>query len=436
MLDDVPGDRRGGHDFLSLPENRPRADGPAETEPRADEQRPGAPVRERPREIPPDEPARRAPASDEPVSRPDKPEAAHGDDGGKGGDDTKKAARRTPWMWIILGIVILAAIIGGGYYWYSTRNLESTDDAYTDGNAITIAPQVSGIVVDLAVNDNQLLHAGQTIIKIDPRDYIAARDKARGQLDSAQGQLAGSQAALAVARKNFPARLLAAQANLQSAQAALAKAEADDRRQHAVSRAATTATQIDEADAALLQARAQVAQAQAAVTEADPVQENINQSAAVPSQIQGDVEQAKAQLDQAELNLSYTTVTAPQDGWVTKRNVDKGNYVTAGNSIMSLVSPKVWVTANFKENQLDRIRPGQKVDISVDAYPGLKLEGHVDSIQLGTGSKFSAFPAENATGNYVKIVQRVPVKIVIDSGLDPNLPLPLGLSVNPTIHLK
>ncbi len=135
------------------------------------------------------------------------------------------------------------------------------------------------------------------------------------------------------------------------------------------------------------------------------------------------------------LNLSWTRVTAPQDGWITKRNVEQGNYLQAGQTILSIVTPEIWITANFKESQLDRMRPGRKVDIAIDAYPGLKLIGHVDSIQLGSGSRFTAFPPENATGNYVKIVQRVPVKIVIDAGMDPALPLPLGLSAVPTVHL-
>ena len=130
------------------------------------------------------------------------------------------------------------------------------------------------------------------------------------------------------------------------------------------------------------------------------------------------------------------TPTAPQDGWITRRNVERGNYVTAGQALLSLVTKQVWVTANFKEDQLDRMRPGQSVDMTLDAFSDLRLKGHVDSIQLGSGQRFSAFPAENATGNFVKIVQRVPVKIVIDSGLDPDRPLPLGLSVNPTVRLK
>jgi membrane fusion protein (multidrug efflux system) len=330
----------------------------------------------------------------------------------------------------------LLPLIGGGWYWYATRNEVTTDDAYTDGNAITVAPQVSGQVVELAVNDNQHVMPGQVLIRIDPRPFAAARDQARGQLEAAQGQLAAAQAALALARQVYPARLASAQAQQQAAQAVLFRAQSDLRRQEALPRRATTQQEIDQAVAAQRQAAAQVAQAEAAVREAAPVAENIAQAEAQVKQLEGQVAQAKAQLDQAELNLSWATVRAAQEGWVTKRNVEKGNYVTAGAAIMSLVTPQVWVTANFKETQLDRMRPGQPVRISVDAYPGLDLRGHVDSIQRGSGSRFTAFPPENATGNFVKIVQRVPVKIDIDSGLDPNLPLPLGLSVEPTVTVK
>ena len=129
-------------------------------------------------------------------------------------------------------------------------------------------------------------------------------------------------------------------------------------------------------------------------------------------------------------------VKAEHDGWITKRNVEAGNYVTAGQQIFSIVSPEVWITANFKETQLNLMRPGQSVVVKVDAFPDLDLHGHVDSVQLGSGSKFTAFPPENATGNFVKIVQRVPVKIVIDSGLDPTVPVPLGISVTPTVTVK
>lgn len=346
----------------------------------------------------------------------------------------RKAAR--PWVRIAM-VVILILLVGGGiYYWLATRNEESTDDAYTDGRAVPIASHVNGYVISLDVTDNQFVHKGDPLIHIDPRDYTAALEQAQGQLAAARGQLAGSQQGFAVAQINFPARLAQAQAQVKDAEANLFKAQTDDRRQRSLPRAATTGQQIDYADAALRSAEAQVASAQAAVQQATPVKPNIQQTEALVKQLGGSLQQADAAVRQAQLNLDWTVVRAPQDGWITKRNVEVGTYAQQGVQIMAIVSPEVWITANFKEDQLDRMRPGQRVSISVDAYPHLKLKGHVDSVQLGSGSKFTAFPPENATGNFVKIVQRVPVKIDIDSGMDPNLPLPLGISVEPTVTLQ
>jgi membrane fusion protein (multidrug efflux system) len=334
-------------------------------------------------------------------------------------------------------IAVLGMMVGGGiYYWASIRNLEWTDDAYTDGRAITIAPQISGTVISLDVTDNEFVHKGQALIHIDPRQYENDRDSAQAALNLAKHQLEFQQYGLEIAHKNFPARLRQAQARLAEAQAKEAKAQADDRRQRSLPKAATTQQDIDAAAAALREAQAQVLQAEAQVIEAEPVPQLIGQADTQVGQLKGQVEQAQAKLDQALLNLSWTVVTAPQDGWITKRNVEMGNYVTAGQQIFSIVAPDVWITANFKENQLDRMRPGQPVTIRLDAYPHLNLRGHVDSIQLGSGSKFTAFPPENATGNFVKIVQRVPVKIVIDKGLDPNLPIPLGISAVPTVDVR
>jgi membrane fusion protein, multidrug efflux system len=342
--------------------------------------------------------------------------------------------RRAAWFGSILVITLM---IGGGiYYWLSTRNVESTDDAYTDGRAITIAPQVSGTVVSLDVTDNQFVRKGEPLIHIDPRQYVYDRDYALGVLDSAKSQLAALTYGAEIARKDFPARLQQAQAQLASSQAAEVKANADYQRQRSLPRQATTQQEVDAAAAALQEAQAAIKQAEAQVLAATPVPQQIGQADAQVGQQRGQSEQAQARLDQANLNLEWTVVLAPQDGWVTKRNVEMGNYVVAGQQILSIVSPDVWVTANFKETQLAWIRPGQPVTIAVDAYPQLHLKGHVDSIQLGSGSKFTAFPPENATGNFVKIVQRVPVKILIDSGLDPAIPLPLGISVEPTVKIR
>jgi membrane fusion protein (multidrug efflux system) len=348
----------------------------------------------------------------------------------------ERRKRVRPFVRIGMVVVLIGLIAGGLWYWSSTRNIEDTDDAYTDGRAITVAPRVTGQVVSLDITDNQFVHRGDPLIHIDPRVYQADLEQAQGQLAAAQGQLSAIGHSYDVAKVNFPARLAQAQAQLKEAQANLFKAQTDNRRQQSLPRAATTGQQVDYATAALRSAEAQVAEAEAAVLVAAPVKPNVEQAGAQVKQLQGNMTQADAAVKQAELNLRFCVVRAPQDGWITKRNVEQGDYVTPGQQILSIVSPEVWVTANFKEDQLNRMRPGQHVDITVDAYPSLKLKGHVDSVQAGSGSKFTAFPPENATGNYVKIVQRIPVKIDIDSGLDPNTMLPLGLSVEPTVTLK
>jgi membrane fusion protein, multidrug efflux system len=355
-----------------------------------------------------------------------------------GGDDApaKAEKKHLPWGFVALGVVVLAGAIGGSWYWYSTRNLESTDDAFVDGRAITIAPQVKGVVTDLTVTDNQFMRAGDVLLQIDPRDYVAARDLARGQLALAQAQRQAALVGLELVRITAPQKLLQAQAQSVSAIAAQFVAVSDDRRQHALTPLAVSKQDVEKATATDAQAGAQTAQAAAAEVQAALVPQLIAQAVAPVAQAEAQITEAQANLDQAELNLSYTTMRAPQDGWITKRNVERGDYLQVGASVFSIVTPELWVTANFKETQLDRMRPGQHVAIAVDTYPSLQLSGHVDSVQRGTGSKFTAFPAENATGNYIKIVQRVPVKIVIDSGLDPKLALPLGLSVGPTVNLK
>jgi membrane fusion protein (multidrug efflux system) len=350
--------------------------------------------------------------------------------------DEERRQRRRHWV-LPIGLVALALVIAGGvYYWWTNRNLESTDDAFTDGRAITIAPQVAGEVVSLDVDDNQFVKRGQALIHIDPRQYKNSRDQAEGVLATAKAQHAAQQLAAEIAKKNFPALLEQAKAQLESAKANLAKAQADYDRQISLRKPATTQQDVDQAATALWQAEAQVKLAEAQVKQNSPVPQQISQSEAQVRQLKGQVEQAQAQLDQAELNLYWTMVTAPQDGWVTRRNVEKGNYVVAGQQIMSIVTPEVWVTANFKETQLTHMRPGQPVRIRIDAYPSLDVRGHIDSIQRGSGSKFTAFPPENATGNFVKIVQRVPVKIIIDSGIPPNLTMPLGISVEPTVTVR
>ncbi|MBD8259702.1 HlyD family secretion protein [Pantoea agglomerans] len=353
-------------------------------------------------------------------------------------DNDQQPERKRPGKkpLVILAVVVVIMLIVGFWFWFTTRNIETTDDAFTEGDAVTIAPKASGYVVKLLVKDNQRVKKGDLLVEIDPSDNRAQREQANAQLGLAVAQLHQAQAQLALSKVQYPAQRDQALADQAKAEANLLNAQADYRRQRGVDPRATSQRNIDSASAQLRSAQAQLQSAKAQVEVASQVALQIRQQETNVEARQQQVEQAKAQLSTADLNLSYTQVRAPYDGFVTKRNVQLGTLVQAGSSLFSLVSPEIWVTANFKESQLQHMNPGDKVEISVDAWPDMKLEGHVDSIQMGSGSRFSTFPSENATGNYVKIVQRVPVKIVIDKGLDPNHPLPLGLSVEPKVTVE
>jgi membrane fusion protein (multidrug efflux system) len=255
-------------------------------------------------------------------------------------------------------------------------------------------------------------------------------------LSLARAELSSAQVDLEVTRTRAPATLLQAQAQLAQAQANQSQAQREFNRQRAVDPRATTQVSVDQATAQLQANAALVKSAEAQVQIASLVRQTIQAAEDTVAQRQAQVAQADANLAQSEVNLSYAELKAPQDGRVTRRNVDLGTFVQAGQQVFYIVTPRVWVTANFKETQLADIRPGQPVSMAVDAYPNLRLHGHVDSIQEGSGARFSAFPAENATGNFVKIVRRVPVKIIIDSGLDNQGGLPLGISVSPTVTVR
>ncbi|GAB3407642.1 HlyD family secretion protein [Erwinia aphidicola] len=337
---------------------------------------------------------------------------------------------------IILAVVVVVMVIVALFFWLTTRNIETTDDAFTEADAVTIAPKASGYVTELKVKDNQRVKKGDLLVVIDPRDATAQREQAQAQLGLAQAQLHQAQAQLALARVQYPAQKDQALAQQARAQANYNNAQEDYKRQRGVDPRATSQRNIDAASAQLRSARAELTNAQAQVEVASQVALQIRQQETNVEARQSQVEQAQAQLNTANLNLSYTEVRAPYDGFVTKRNVQVGTLVQAGSSLFSLVSADTWIVANFKESQLARMKPGDKVEIGIDAWPDMKVEGHVDSVQMGSGSRFSAFPSENATGNYVKIVQRVPVKIVIDKGLDANHPLPIGLSVEPKVTVE
>lgn len=350
------------------------------------------------------------------------------EDGGKG--------KKKRWPIVVLIVVAVLVVIGGAVWWFLTRNQESTDDAYTEGNAVGIAPHVSGYVIERLIDDNTFVRTGDVMLRIDPREYINARDQARANLDLARAQLRSSEIDLEIARVRYPADRKQSQAQLDQARANQFNAGQEFKRQRAVDQRATTQATVDQASAQFQSASASIRQMEAQLQVSSLVGPNIEATGSTLTQRQATVEQAEASLAQAELNLSYAEMRAPQDGKVTRRNADVGTYAQAGQQLFYLTSPVTWVVANFKETQLNRMREGQRVAISVDAYPHMKLEGHIESIQQGAGARFTTFPSENATGNFVKIVRRVPVKIVIDSGMDPQQGLPLGLSVVPTVYFQ
>jgi len=365
-----------------------------------------------------------------------------GGDDSKGGNDSKGGGKesdgagkpRSKRPLIIVGVIVIVAAIAALIYWFLHRNQISTDDAFTDGNVITMVPKVSGYVVGLYVDDNSFVKKGDLLVRIDPRDYLAAKAQADAQLALAKAQLKSAQNALEIAQVQYPAQLVAAQAQRQAAEAALLQANEQYRRQHEVDRRATTQENIDQSTSQQSSSAANVKSATAQLDIARLVPEQIRQAAATVAEREAAVRQAEAQVEQADLNVGYTQIVAPADGFITQRSAQLGGYLATNQTAFMLVTTQVWVTANFKESQLGRMRVGDKADITIDAYSAITLHGHVQSIQYGTGSRFTAFPAENATGNFVKIVQRVPVKIVIDEGLDPKRPLPIGLSVDPVVY--
>ena len=359
-----------------------------------------------------------------------------GQDGGDKDEKDKPDKPRSKKPLIIVGIIVVVLAIVGFIVWFLHRNQISTDDAFTDGNTVGMVPKISGYVVKLYVDDNTPVRKGDMLVQLDPRDYLAAQAQATAQLSLAQAQLKTAKDALRIASVQYPAQYDSARAQQEAAAASLALARQQYERQHEVDRRATTQENIDASTSQQRNAEANFKSAKAQAAIASLVPEQIQQAANAVAEREAQVQQAQAQLDQADLNLGYTDIRAPQDGFVTQRNVQLGAFASAGQTMFLLVTREAWITANFKESQIGRMRPGQRVDIEVDAYSGYKLSGHVQSIQFGSGARFSAFPAENATGNFVKIVQRVPVKIVIDRGLDPNRPLPIGLSVVPTVYFE
>jgi membrane fusion protein (multidrug efflux system) len=322
-----------------------------------------------------------------------------------GGPVATKKPRR---MWLIaLGALTGALLVAAGlaYYIYTSR-YESTDDAFIEGEIVQLSPKVPGTVRSVYIDDNQQVKKGDLLIEIDPRDFQARVAQAQAALRTALAQVA-------LARD----RLAQAESQVVAAQAEATKAGTDERRLAELFSRQLIARQ--EFDHAVADAQNTAAQAAAALREA-----------------QSQVAQEQAALESAKLQLSYTKIYAPVPGHVTQKTVEVGDYVQPGETLFAIVPAEFWVIANFKETQLANIRPGQPVEIRIDAFPDVRFHGHVDSIQSGSGAAFSVLPPENATGNYVKVVQRVPVRIVFDNTDFAAYPMGPGMSVEPTVMVR
>ena len=336
--------------------------------------------------------------------------------------------RRRPFISAI-GAMLLASIMGGGYIYLNyAEHFQSTDDAFIAARQSSLAPKVSGYITAVPVTDNEHVAAGDVIARIDDRDYRIALEQAQAQVAAAQANVENIDAQLNVQQ----AQISANEAQVEQAQAALVFAQQQaDRYQQLGKTGYGTVQNAQQYTSQLRQQNAAVASAQATLKLA---QRQIEALKAQRASAVANLAQAQAQRDQAELNLSYTTVTAAQAGRVVNLSGAVGQFAQPGTNLTTFVPDQIWVTANFKEIQLDHMRPGQPVALEIDAYPERTLRGHVDSVQPGSGTAFSLLPAQNATGNYVKIVQRVPVKIVMD---DPPIDVALGpgMSVVPTVRI-
>jgi membrane fusion protein (multidrug efflux system) len=341
---------------------------------------------------------------------------------------------------VVLVVLLVLAVL----FFLNARHYESTDDAFIDTHLVRIAPRISGRVSRVLVDDNQFVRAGQDLVEIDPRDEQASLNKALAQRAEAQAQIAQARAQLlqiAAQIQVGEANVRQASANAQASAAPAAYAASDLARYRALKAVNPTAVAQQQLDQATSQARSTAAQRDAALRQVQSAQAQVRatatQRAAALAQIaagEAQAQAAQAQIQSAQLDLAYTTIHAPEDGNIAQRSVAIGTYLNAGAQVMALVPTRIWVTANFKETQLAHMRAGQPATVHIDACPTAEIHGHVDSIQRGSGQAFGLLPPENATGNFVKVVQRVPVKIVLDD-VPKDCPLGPGLSVEPRVRV-
>ena len=320
----------------------------------------------------------------------------------------EKKVHKPRKRFIAIGLIVLMAI-GCGLFIHDALNYQSTDDAYVETTTVQVAPRVSGQITEVYITDNQPVTEGMLVAKIDDADYKAIYEEEKAKYER-----------VLLNQKNAKAIFTAAQTKIDVAKKDL------DRYTNLYAQGAVSKQTLDNAQAAYDAAQANLTQAEESLL-----------SQAKDKVADADLKEAKARMDKAALDLSYTKIYAPQAGTVSSRRVEKGMYVNVGAPLFTIVPHNVWVVANFKENQLEHMKPGQPVNIKIDTYPGKVFKGKVDSIQRASGAKSSLFPPENAVGSFVKIVQRIPVKIVFDEKIDPNeyniIP---GMSVIPKVRVR
>ena len=342
-----------------------------------------------------------------------------------------------------IGLVLVLAV-AGLYFFAQAMSYESTDDAFIDGHITNVAPKIAGRIDKVFIDDNQVVKKGDPIVEIDPRDYDAQLKQKQAAWDSTKAQASAAQAA--VDQQIATVRSLQATLDQDKADQKASEAQADQtadnlgRQQDLYNHHVVSIQDLINAKDSNRTAEANLDSAKMKVLSADAQllagQAQVRTFAALLEYVIAQEKENEANVEAAQLNDSYTKVFAPESGRVTHKAVEPGDYVQVGQNVLALVPSNIWVTANFKENQLRLMRPGQPAEIEVDALGGKKFKGYVDSIQMGSGAAFSLLPPENATGNYVKVVQRVPVKIRFDSVPDSGLPLGPGESVVPTVKVQ
>ena len=324
-------------------------------------------------------------------------------------EQQQEEEKKKPFKRFIFGGIVLVLAIIGGYLIYDAIHYQSTDDAYVETTTVQVSPKITGQVIEVYVKDNQHIKEGQLVAKIDPVDYEVKLAQAQANYDRAL-----------LNQKNAKAVFEASKTQIDVAHKDLV------RYQNLYNEGAVSKQTLDAAQAKYDSAQAQLTQSEQALL-------SKNNTKVADAEIKA----LKAIRDQAQLNLSYTNVYAPQDGTVSSRRVEKGMYVQTGAPLFTLVPEEVWVVANYKENQLRYMKPGQPVDIKVDTYPDKVFKGKIDSIQRSSGAKSSLFPPENAVGSFVKIVQRIPVKIVFTEKIDTDkYSIVPGMSVVPKVKVK